>query len=198
MSIKGARRSITHDIAIHNQIIAGVIAHAIAATIISLFFTSHSQKEIRTGIASVNDFESSPIADTTFFVTPYCLSSSPKVTRILFLKTVSADHIEACDFANALSISVVAHRRASFKIFEVIFPSHASFLSSPRGTPIDFARISKSIGILSARDRNSSPWSFPLQNACESWSMALPASSAVAPDRESPFDKLESIFAVSA
>jgi len=87
--------------------------------------------------------------------------------------------------------------KAPFKTSDVIFHSEARFLSSPRDTQSFSARISRSIGIFSATERNSSPCNLPDQNACASWSITAFTSEAAAPLAESHFASESTITSVS-
>ena len=143
----------------------------------------------------------SPMASIHFVIScvpPPSLSSSPKVTSISFFTTVIACPIVTFDPKKALFISSVAPRSAVFNTSLVIFPSAARFFNSHRGTHIDFAIISKSIGILSDTARNSSPASLQLPNACDNWSIVLPTSTALAPESVRPLERFSNIVNVSA
>ena len=70
--------------------------------------------------------------------------------------------------SNFAEILPLAPLIASNKTLEVIFPSEANFLISARDLPIYSATTSKILGAFSAMERNSSPWSTPDPNACES------------------------------
>jgi hypothetical protein len=80
----------------------------------------------------------------------------------------------------------------------VIFQSAANHLSSPLVTHNCFARISRSIGIFSETERNSSPANLQLQNACDSCSITDETSVALAQVILNHFDKVSSILIVSS
>jgi hypothetical protein len=87
--------------------------------------------------------------------------------------------------------------KASFKTLLVIFHSLANSFNSHLGTHNFFASISKSIGIFSARDLNSSHCNTQEPKACDNCKIVLPASRALAQVIVNHFDNVSSIVRVS-